>query len=46
MFIINPLRMGGVDSLFRTHPSTEERVRRLREMAGQAPQGAARGPWG
>jgi heat shock protein HtpX len=46
LFIINPLRMGGVDNLFRTHPSTEERVRRLHEMAGQTPQTAARGPWG
>jgi heat shock protein HtpX len=45
LFIVNPLRMGGIDSLFRTHPSTQDRVRRLREMAGQvaAPQG--RGPW-
>jgi heat shock protein HtpX len=47
LFIINPLHMGGVDNLFRTHPSTEERVRRLREMAGvaAAPAGG-RGPWG
>lgn len=29
LFIVNPLRMGGVDGLFRTHPSTEERIRRL-----------------
>lgn len=29
LFIINPLRMGGVDNLFRTHPATEERIRRL-----------------
>ena len=34
LFIVNPLHMGGVDNLFRTHPSTEDRVRRLREMAG------------
>lgn len=34
MFIVNPLRgAGGLTSLFSTHPSTEERVRRLREMA-------------
>jgi heat shock protein HtpX len=32
MFIVNPLRMGGVDGLFRTHPSTEDRVRRLLTM--------------
>lgn len=35
MFIINPFagRMAGIRKLFRTHPSTEERVRRLRAMA-------------
>ncbi|MFO7586694.1 MAG: zinc metalloprotease HtpX [Gemmatimonadota bacterium] len=34
--IVNPLRGGGTAfaSLFRTHPPTEERVRRLEEMAG------------
>jgi heat shock protein HtpX len=45
LFIINPLHMGGVDNLFRTHPPTAERVRRLRELAGEAGQ-AASGPWG
>ncbi|RMF68196.1 MAG: zinc metalloprotease HtpX [Calditrichaeota bacterium] len=35
MFIVNPLRGGGMASLFSTHPPTEERVRRLREMAGR-----------
>ena len=34
MFIINPLHARSVDGLFRTHPATEERVRRLRLMAG------------
>lgn len=34
MFIINPLIKGGIDNLFRTHPPTEERVRRLLEMGG------------
>ncbi len=34
MFIINPLRMGGVDGLFRTHPSTDDRVSRLMAMTG------------
>ncbi len=34
MFIINPLIKGGVDNLFRTHPPTEERVRRLMAMGG------------
>lgn len=30
--IVNPLRGGGMAKLFSTHPSTEERVRRLREL--------------
>ena len=47
LFIINPLHMGGVDKLFRTHPPTADRVRRLRELAGAAGQPAtARGPGG
>jgi heat shock protein HtpX len=33
MFIINPFSGGGLVRLFSTHPSTEERVRRLEEMA-------------
>ena len=33
MFIINPLRGGGVLSLFSTHPPIEERIARLEEMA-------------
>jgi heat shock protein HtpX len=44
LFIINPLRMGGVDKLFRTHPSTQERIRRLLELeqgGGSAPEGSA-----
>jgi heat shock protein HtpX len=45
LFIVNPLRMGGVDSLFRTHPPTADRVRRLQELAGSA-GAAGRGPWG
>lgn len=32
MFIVNPLRGGGIASLFSTHPPTEERVKRLRAM--------------
>jgi heat shock protein HtpX len=32
MFIVNPLTGGGLASLFSTHPPTEERVRRLREI--------------
>jgi heat shock protein HtpX len=45
LFIVNPLRMGGIDGLFRTHPSTADRVRRLQELAGVAGP-AGRGPWG
>jgi heat shock protein HtpX len=33
MMIINPLVDGGWRSLFSTHPSTEERIARLRAMA-------------
>jgi heat shock protein HtpX len=46
LFIINPLHMGGVDNLFRTHPPTAERVRRLQQMAGVAGEPTGRGPWG
>ncbi|MEI9885645.1 MAG: zinc metalloprotease HtpX [Rhizomicrobium sp.] len=43
MFIINPLHGGNWSSLFASHPSTEERIARLRAMAGQpVPQP---GPW-
>lgn len=35
MFIVNPLSGGGLASLFSTHPPMEERVARLRAMAGQ-----------
>jgi heat shock protein HtpX len=40
MFIVNPLTGGGMNNLFSTHPAMENRIRRLREMAG------AVGPWG
>jgi heat shock protein HtpX len=33
MMIVNPLSGGGIKSLFRTHPSTEERIARLYAMA-------------
>ena len=32
MFIVNPLRGGGLRSLFSTHPPVEERIRRLENM--------------
>ena len=44
LFIINPLHVHKVDSLFSTHPRTEERVARLRAMAGTSGGGAR--PWG
>jgi len=34
LFIVNPLKGGDVMSLFSTHPPIQERVRRLRRMAG------------
>jgi heat shock protein HtpX len=34
MMIMNPLSGGGIAGLFSTHPPTEERVDRLRVMAG------------
>ena len=40
LFIINPLHAHSIDGLFSTHPSTVNRIRRLREMAGVT------GPWG
>ena len=58
MFIINPLSGQGMDNLFSTHPSTENRVRELQRLAGElgprgnfatAPANATgrpRGPWG
>ncbi len=33
MFIINPLHRGMLQNLFTTHPRTEERIRRLMDMA-------------
>ncbi len=44
LFIVNPLHAHKVDGLFTTHPSTAERVARLRQQAvemGQSPR-----PWG
>jgi heat shock protein HtpX len=51
LFIVNPLHAHRHDSLFSTHPAVENRIARLRAMAGQMPAGAsmaarARGPWG
>jgi heat shock protein HtpX len=56
LFIINPLSGRGMDNLFATHPSTENRVHELQRLAGApefrgsfaaAPAAARpRGPWG
>jgi len=39
LFIVNPLTGAAHDSLFASHPATENRIRKLRQMAGVA------GPW-
>jgi len=41
MFIVNPLHARAADSLFSTHPKTENRVQKLRELAGTLGR-----PWG
>ena len=46
LFIINPLRSGGLSGLFRTHPPTSERVMRLNDMEKGHRAAAAGKPWG
>jgi len=48
MFIINPLHANQMDGLFTTHPRTENRIQRLRQMASEMGQSSARPgrPWG
>jgi len=36
LYIVNPFKGRGTTNLFSTHPPIEERVRRLRAMAGLA----------
>ncbi|MBK8176238.1 MAG: zinc metalloprotease HtpX [Rhodospirillales bacterium] len=43
LFIVNPLHGRSMDNLFSTHPSTENRVRALRELAART---GSSGPWG
>jgi heat shock protein HtpX len=44
--IINPLHGGGMANLFASHPSTDERIARLKAMAADMGQGPKPGPWG
>ncbi len=57
MFIINPLSGHGVDNLFATHPSTQNRIAALQQLAAELGAQAApsvganenyppQGPWG
>jgi len=58
LFIINPLTGHGMDNLFSTHPSTENRLAALQELARELGQGGygngpragsaprPAGPWG
>lgn len=51
MFIINPLSGRAMDNLFTTHPSTQNRIAALQQLAGQlggsttARAAVPRGPW-
>lgn len=51
MFIVNPLHMQAVDSLFATHPPIEKRIAELRKLSGapsraRAARQSNTGPWG
>jgi heat shock protein HtpX len=55
LFIVNPLHQKAVDNLFATHPSLENRIARLEEMAQRmggassgidSAPGRSAGPWG
>jgi heat shock protein HtpX len=46
MFIVNPLTGQGMDNLFATHPSTENRIAALEQLAREMNQtGAGARPW-
>lgn len=49
LFIVNPLTGQGMDNLFSTHPSMDNRIARLRAMRADVAPAAVqrpRGPWG
>lgn len=46
LFIVNPLHVRSIGGLFSTHPPMGERIRRLREMAGEVAAPGRAGPWG
>lgn len=51
MFIVNPLHMQAVDSLFATHPPIEKRIAELRKLSGvsdrlRPARQSKSGPWG
>lgn len=46
LFIVNPLHGNTLDNLFSTHPSMQNRIERLREMAGSSAPPRRTGPWG
>ena len=46
LFIVDPLRLGGVDNLFRTHPRTEDRIRALLAQEQEGGTGPAVTPSG
>ena len=33
MFIVNPLKSGGLENMFSTHPPIQDRIKKLEEMA-------------
>jgi heat shock protein HtpX len=43
LFIVNPLSGGGIDSMFSTHPSVENRVAALQQLAAEMGRGAPGG---
>jgi heat shock protein HtpX len=44
LFIVNPLSGGGIAGLFASHPPTQDRIARLKAMAGEPARKP--GPWG